>query len=484
MRYGNRNKELACVSALVLTDLLAFYGALVSAYFTRKLLDTLFTGIISFDLPLVHFFRFLWVPLIFIIAIAYEMLYMKRLSFWDETREIIKAVTVSVVIVFAIVSLGKLSNIISRLVILFLWFYSLLLFPLFRLFGKKILSATGLWRENAIIIGAGNAGVETARGIIREDHLGYKIIGFLDDDEQKKGTEVVIDNTAYKVFGKTRYFSKFVNLLDISTVIIAIPSLSLQKMTEITSAVQRYTKSVLLVPDLKGIALLNTELYHLFMQQLFLLKINNNLKSLFNRFVKRSFDLTVAFLFFPFFLLIVGVIGLIVKIDSAGPVFYSHIRIGQKGKSIRVYKIRTMYLDAREKLNEFLERDPLARAEWETFFKLKNDPRVTRIGKWLRETSLDELPQIINILKGNMSLVGPRPVLQEEIDNYYKEYADYYFMVKPGMTGLWQTSGRNDMNYDFRVKLDTWYVLNWSLWFDIVILFKTVRVVLNKEGAY
>src|SRR5208282_6694509 len=216
------------------------------------------------------------------------------------------------------------------------------------------------------------------------------------------------------VFGKARHFRKFVNLLHISTVIIAIPSLSLQKMSELTSNVQRYTKSVLLVPNLKGIALLKTELYHLFMQQLFLLKTNNNLKSLFNRFVKRSFDLVVAVLFSPVFFLIVGVIGILVKIDSPGPVFYSHLRIGQKGKPIRVYKIRTMYLDATEKLKEFLEKDQSAKEEWETFYKLKNDPRVTRIGKWLRETSLDELPQFMNIIKGDMSLVGPRPVLQEE----------------------------------------------------------------------
>src|SRR5208283_360910 len=323
-----------------------------------------------------------------------------------------------------------------------------------------------------------------AEGIMREAHLGYNVIGFLDDNEEKKGMEIRIDGKTYKVFGKIAHFRKFVNLLHISTVIIAIPSLSIQKMSEITSAVQRYTRSVLLVPDLKGIALLNTELYHLFMQQLFLLKTNNNLKSLFNRVIKRSFDLTVAILFSPLFFLLAGIIGILVKIDSPGPLFYSHVRIGQKGKPIKVYKIRTMYMDAQEKLKNFLEKDQSAREEWGTFFKLKNDPRVTRIGKWLRETSLDELPQFMNIVKGDMSLVGPRPVLQEEIDYYYKEYADYYFMVKPGMTGLWQTSGRNVINYDFRVKLDTWYVLNWSLWFDIVILFKTIRVVLKKEGAY
>jgi len=484
MRLGNRNKELLCLAALILIDTLAFYGALSAAYLTRKLLNVFFAGLVAFDFSLGYYFRLWWIPLIFIIAIAYEKLYIKRLSLWDETREMIKAVTASVIVIFAIVSLGKLSNDISRLVIISLWLYGLVIFPFFRLWGKKTLSGVGLWREKAIILGAGNAGMEIARGIMREAHLGYKIIGFLDDAEEKKGSEILIDNTTFRVFGKTGHFRKFVNLLHISTVIIAIPSLSLQKMSEITGVVQRYTKSVLLVPDLKGIALLNTELYHLFMQQLFLLKTNNNLKSLFNRVVKRSFDLTVAILFSPFFFLLAGIIGVLVKIDSPGPLFYSHLRIGQKGKPIRVYKIRTMYLDAREKLKEFLEKDQSAREEWGTFFKLKNDPRVTRTGKWLRGTSLDELPQIINVLKGDMSLVGPRPVLQEEIDSYYKEYADYYFMVKPGMTGLWQTSGRNVINYDVRVKLDTWYILNWSLWFDIVILFKTIRVVLDKEGAY
>ncbi len=484
MRSGNRNKELACVAALVSIDILAFYGALLLAFLTRKLLNRFFAGLVTFDFSLSHYLRFWWIPLIFIIAVAYEKLYVKRLPLWDETRQMIKAVTASLIVIFAIVSLGKLSNVISRLVIAFLWLYSLVLFPYFRFLGKQNLSRIGLWRENAIILGAGTTGIEIAEGIMREAHLGYKIIGFLDDAEEKKGMEIRIDDKTCKVFGKTRHFRKFVNLLHVSTVIIAIPSLSLQKMSEITSAVQRYTKSVLLVPDLKGIALLNTELYHLFMQQLFLLKINNNLKSLFNRFVKRSFDLALAILFFPLFLLLAGVIGMLVKIDSPGPVFYSHLRIGQKGKPIRVYKIRTMYMDASEKLKEFLEKDQSAREEWGNFFKLKNDPRVTGIGKWLRVTSLDELPQIINIVKGDMSLVGPRPVLQEEIDYYYKEYADYYFMVKPGMTGLWQTSGRNVINYDYRVKLDTWYVLNWSLWFDIVILFKTIKVVLNKEGAY
>jgi len=143
-----------------------------------------------------------------------------------------------------------------------------------------------------------------------------------------------------------------------------------------------------------------------------------------------------------------------------------------------------MYQDAQERLEKLLETDPAIREEWERNFKLKDDPRVTKLGAIMRKTSLDELPQILNVLKGEMNFVGPRPVIQQEIDQYYKEDAEYYFMVKPGITGLWQVSGRSDTDYDFRVSTDKWYVSNWSLWLDIVILFKTVKTVLKREGAY
>ena len=143
-----------------------------------------------------------------------------------------------------------------------------------------------------------------------------------------------------------------------------------------------------------------------------------------------------------------------------------------------------MYKDADDRLREILKNDESARKEWDTYFKLKNDPRITKVGNFLRKTSLDELPQIFNVFKGDMSLVGPRPVLKKEIEEYYRENSQYYLMVKPGITGLWQVSGRNDTSYDFRVKLYTWYVVNWSLWLDIIILFKTFKAVIRKEGSY
>ncbi|EUM45236.1 undecaprenyl-phosphate galactose phosphotransferase [Enterobacter sp. MGH 37] len=142
-----------------------------------------------------------------------------------------------------------------------------------------------------------------------------------------------------------------------------------------------------------------------------------------------------------------------------------------------------MNINSKEILARLLENDPEARAEWEKDFKLKNDPRITPIGHFIRKTSLDELPQLFNVLKGEMSLVGPRPVIHEELVRYADD-VDYYLMVKPGMTGLWQVSGRNDVDYTTRVYFDSWYVKNWSLWNDIVILFKTVSVVLFRKGAY
>ena len=143
-----------------------------------------------------------------------------------------------------------------------------------------------------------------------------------------------------------------------------------------------------------------------------------------------------------------------------------------------------MVVNSQEMLQKYLSENPAAREEWERDFKLKDDPRVTPIGKVLRRTSLDELPQIFNVLRGEMSLVGPRPVIQEELDKYYGETAKLYRTVKPGITGLWQVSGRSDLGYDERVALDATYIRHRSIWGDIVILWKTIGVVLMKKGAY
>ena len=173
-----------------------------------------------------------------------------------------------------------------------------------------------------------------------------------------------------------------------------------------------------------------------------------------------------------------------IKKEDPGPVFFAHTRIGKDGKPFPCYKFRSMVVNSQEMLQKYLVKNPAAREEWERDFKLKDDPRVTPIGKFLRSTSLDELPQIFNVLRGEMSLVGPRPVIQEELDKYYGETAKLYCTVKPGITGLWQVSGRSDIGYDERVALDATYIKYRSMWGDIVILWKTIGVVLMKKGAY
>lgn len=241
-------------------------------------------------------------------------------------------------------------------------------------------------------------------------------------------------------------------------------------------------RSVSVIPSLRGLPLYGTDMSFLFSYDVMLLRINNNLAKRSSRVIKRATDILLSLialiLLSPLFLF------LYIKIkQDGGKVIYGHPRIGQNGKLFSCLKFRTMVEDADQVLQNLLENDPLAKKEWEKDFKLKNDPRITAIGHQLRRSSLDELPQLWNVLKGEMSLVGPRPIVEEELMRYDDDI-DYYFMAKPGMTGLWQVSGRNDVDYTKRVYFDSWYVKNWSLWNDLVILCKTVSVVIKRAGAY
>ena len=201
------------------------------------------------------------------------------------------------------------------------------------------------------------------------------------------------------------------------------------------------------------------------------------------RFIKRVLDIVLILAISPFLLLLVGVIAAAVRLSSEGPIFFSHRRIQRHGAFFTMWKFRTMCVNSSEVLEAYLAADPAARVEWRRTHKLKNDPRVTRVGEFLRRTSLDELPQLWNVLTGTMSLVGPRPIVAAEVEKYGEFFADYC-LVKPGITGLWQVSGRSSCTYGQRVQLDRLYARTWSLRGDIVILFKTLSAVFNQDGAY
>lgn len=199
---------------------------------------------------------------------------------------------------------------------------------------------------------------------------------------------------------------------------------------------------------------------------------------------KRLFD--ILFSLFALFLLmpLFFMIALAIRFTSRGKSVYSHQRVGRGGKSFRCYKFRTMYIDADTRLKEILAHQPAMREEWEKNHKLKNDPRVTLVGAFLRKTSLDELPQFWNVLMGDLSIVGPRPVVQAEIKKFYGAKAVHVLSIRPGITGLWQVSGRSNTSYETRIKLDEEYIATQSMWLDFKLILKTIPSVLFRKGAY
>lgn len=200
--------------------------------------------------------------------------------------------------------------------------------------------------------------------------------------------------------------------------------------------------------------------------------------------IKRSFDIAfslfVLIAFSPLFLLI----ALLIRLSSKGCALYAQERIGRGGIPFRCYKFRTMYANADAKLQHLLDNDNFLRTEWEKRRKLKKDPRITPIGRILRKTSLDELPQFWNVLKGDLSVVGPRPVVKEELDTFYGYKTDKILSIRPGLTGIWQTSGRNDTDYVKRIAMDEYYIENHSLWLDLKLILKTVPSMITTRGAY
>ncbi|MGO8847322.1 MAG: sugar transferase [Methylocella sp.] len=198
---------------------------------------------------------------------------------------------------------------------------------------------------------------------------------------------------------------------------------------------------------------------------------------------KRIFDVIIASITLIVFLPLFAFVVLLLKLTDPGPVIFRHIRVGQGGRRFACFKFRSMVLDSDKVLKTLLESDPAARKEWDRTQKLANDPRITPVGKFLRQSSLDELPQLINVIRGDMSLVGPRPIVPSELTRYGDKLS-LYLLARPGITGIWQVSGRNDCGYDRRIEMDANYVRNWRFSTDFVILLRTLGAVLAQRGSY
>ena len=421
-----------------------------------------------------------WVvfPLLYLLFLNIEQLYNRRMQFWQVIEKIFQASLYAVVAIVIVLYIGQIAASTSRMFIFLLWLFSFIYLTVFRYLTKKFLEKIQLLQIPVLIIGAGKTAELLVKGIINDAGMGYKIIGLLEDNCVRNGIL-----KRFPVLGKFSDVEAVILKTGVQHVFIATPGLEQEKLTRLIYKVQPLVKNMGIIPNLIGIPMGGIEVESLFNEKLMLLRLKNNLARSWNRYLKTIFDFALTLLGTVAISPILIFIAIWIYKDSPGPVIFKHTRIGKNGKKFPCYKFRSMCIDAKEKLAELLENDPVAKAEWERDFKLKNDPRITKSGAFLRKTSLDELPQIFNVLKGEMSLVGPRPVIKEELERY-GEYVDDYLMVKPGITGMWQVSGRSDIDYTERVLLDSWYVRNWSVWIDIVMLVKTFKVVLLRKGAY
>ncbi|MCX8515106.1 MAG: undecaprenyl-phosphate galactose phosphotransferase WbaP [Burkholderiales bacterium] len=472
MNYFKNNKPLLQGLFLAITDLFALAITYLIARYLANFIDASIGHITFKSIGLAKFGG-----LIVIAVFWYQEQYLKRRPVWEEVALVCKTI-----FIFAIIHMS-LSFLVSHHVIklfnVIFWLSLIIILPLLRYLTKRVLIYLRIWGRDVYIVGTGISAKRAYDLATTNYLLGYKIIGFIaiNYDNQVKAVELPLPVLSFEHILQ-------LNLNKNNTeIIVALSSDDIVANMNKINVLQNQYSFVSIIPDISGLPLYGAQVEHFFGNDYLFLRLKNNLGRKFNRLIKRFFDIVLSFIAIvilsPVFLLI----GLLVASTSGGKIIYKHQRIGKDGQQFSCLKFQTMYKNSKEILEQILKNDQAMLQEWQKNFKLKNDPRVTSLGKILRQTSLDELPQLFNVLFGQMSLVGPRPIVHEEINKYQSDFY-YYKLVRPGITGLWQISGRNDVDYAQRVRLDVYYIKNWSLWYDFIILFKTVHIVLKRSGAY
>lgn len=364
----------------------------------------------------------------------------------------------------------------SRAVFLVAWVLALVLVPVARAAVRHAFCRSRWWGYPVLILGAGRTGELLARVLQETPGLGLRPVAFLDDDPAKPARVAGLP-----VLGGIDLAPRVAREAGISHALVAMPGAGRERLVQVVERYGSVFPHLLVVPDLFGLSSLWVAAKDL--QGVVALEVRQQLLLPGPRLLKRVLDLAATVALGLVSLPLIALVAIAIRLDSPGPVFFAQARIGKGGRKFRAWKFRTMVRDAEQLLDRFLQDRPALREEWERDQKLRDDPRVTRVGRLLRRTSLDELPQLWNVLRGEMSLVGPRPIVDEEVGRYGPRFT-LYAQVLPGITGLWQVSGRNDTSYEQRVELDSYYVRNWSPWLDLYVLARTVWVVLTGRGAY
>lgn len=364
----------------------------------------------------------------------------------------------------------------SRAVFLVAWVLATVLVPLGRAAVRQAFCRARWWGYPVLVLGAARTGELLARVLQRTPGLGLRPVAFLDDDPAKPARVAGLP-----VLGGMDLAPRIAREAGIRHALVAMPGAGRERLVQVVERYGSCFSHLLVVPDLFGLSSLWLAARDL--QGTVALEVRQQLLLPGPRLLKRLLDLTGTAFLGLLALPVLAAVAVAIRVDSPGPVLFAQTRIGKGGRKFRAWKFRTMVRDAEEVLERYLAEHPEFREEWLQDQKLRRDPRVTRVGRFLRRTSLDELPQLWNVLRGEMSLVGPRPIVDEEVARYGPRFA-LYAQVLPGITGLWQVSGRNDTTYEERVELDSYYVRNWSPWLDLYILARTVWVVLTARGAY
>ena len=452
---------------LLITDMLCLFAVIQIAI--------QFRGLLGMGAAMANEEIFILLAATMVIAFFRKGLYHAvGLNYVEELREIVSCTTFAFLILIGATYLLKTSSVFSRLVLVFVWALSLIFIPVGRYLVRKLLIRLQFWGEPVAIIGDWHKGLVLADYFKGNLQLGLRPVAVLRDEYFSNGNS---GNGPLMSLSQVR---KFAQEMSLNTVLVMIKDLN-----ELDSLVNRYRfvfQRVILVKGRNGSYILNS-LRSMDFSDVLGFQVMNNLLSFWAQFVKRIMDVVAAalglVLLSPFFLLT----ALLIKLDTGGRVFYRQQRLGRDGKRFTLVKFRTMHLGADIILQENLARDPEMKREWDRYQKLKNDPRITRVGGLLRKFSLDELPQLWNVLKGEMSLVGPRPIMVNQCELYGDSFKEY-IQVAPGITGLWQVSGRNETTFARRAELDIEYIQRWSVFLDIYLMIRTIKIVFWQQGAY
>jgi exopolysaccharide biosynthesis polyprenyl glycosylphosphotransferase len=401
-------------------------------------------------------------------------------SLLDEISILASGATTAMAVVILYSFLLRFSP--SRLIFLYAWIVMIAL-----LIGERLLArwlkaqlwARGIGVDRVLVVGAGPAGQKIMQYLYNHPRLGYRVVGFADlqppAEELALATEHRVVHPPY--LGHLGQVSEIVRSAQVDEVIVALPPAHHDQVLDIVEQCRELDVAFSLVPDLFELALDRVQISEV--AGLPLIGIKEGGITGWNYGIKRAMDIVIALTVLIAAAPVVLLIALAIKLDSPGPILFRQTRVGKGGRLFTLYKFRSMIHGA-EVQQPVLQR---AYGRSALLFKLRDDPRVTRVGRFLRRTSLDELPQFVNVLKGEMSVVGPRPPVPAEV----AEYQDWHLqrlMVTPGLTGLWQVNGRSDLSFDEMVRLDLYYAEHWSPWLDIKLMLRTVPVVLTGRGAY